>query len=328
MRIFLFPLVIISIFFFLGCDLLEDNKPDPEVPGKIVFSKFEKNDDDIQIFKMNTDGSGLQKLTNFNNHGAFEPSWSPDGSKIVFAASKKSFVGYPAIYVMNADGSNKKPLKIIQKNPDIGIGGGNPVWSPDGSKIAFESCFNCGGAGGRNFEIFIYEFSTDSVIRLTNNYWKDRHPAWSPDGTKIAFSTETAFVDSGLSGFQQDIYTIDLQSRSLTRITETGNATNPNWSPNGRYISYNTIINEGKTYLYNTETNEHKLLLPEYKISAGLEWSKKGSKIAIQVALDGRVTQRTHYYNIQDEHLELLYVQPHPFKQVKGSYKWYYDEEE
>lgn len=66
---------------------------------------------------------------------AEQPTWSPDGTKIAFAA----YPGYPdfsakeQIYVMNADGSGK--TKLTQETT---ANCSRPAWSPDGSRIAFQ----------------------------------------------------------------------------------------------------------------------------------------------------------------------------------------------
>jgi len=266
---------------------------------------------------MNTDGSDLKNLTNFGKYSAFDPSWSPDGAKIVFTTTKKGAVSSDAIFIMNADGSNKRPMKKISS--DLVYLGGNPVWSPNGSKIAFEDCVACSG-GGINYEIFVYDFETDSVTRITNNYWKDRHPSWSPDGSKLAFSTEVAYVDSGLSGFKQDIYTLDLESRALERITESGNATDPNWSPDGRFITYQTAVGGVQAYLYDYETNGHKLLLPDFKTSGDVQWSNDGSLMLIQASKYERATDQSRFYKFTEGKYELIHIE---LKPARGTFKWF-----
>src|SRR5262249_7886288 len=59
-----------------------------------------------------------------------------------------------------------------------------PRWSPDGSKIAFQS--NRDG----KYEIYVMDVDGANVKRLTNNQANDTDPAWSPDGKKIAFQSD------------------------------------------------------------------------------------------------------------------------------------------
>ncbi|MBU7015794.1 MAG: PD40 domain-containing protein [Theionarchaea archaeon] len=95
------------------------------------------------------------------------PEWSPDGTKIVFAAGQR-------IFVMNADGSN------LQKICDSGS---YPSWSPDGTKIAFDS------KRDGNSDIYVMNADGSNAVRLTSDPGFDWNPCWSPDGRKIAFTS-------------------------------------------------------------------------------------------------------------------------------------------
>jgi len=96
--------------------------------SKIAFT----SQDDIWV--MNADGSGLQKLTTWAGSDS-SPSWSPDGTKIVYVSSSRT-TPWNEIWVMNADGTN--PTVLID-NAIMGSGGHcmAPAWGPDGTKIAF-----------------------------------------------------------------------------------------------------------------------------------------------------------------------------------------------
>jgi Tol biopolymer transport system component len=87
-----------------------------------------------EIYVINPDGTGLTRLT-FNDYEERAPSWSPDGSRIVFMASVGTHPGTPGqkfeICVMNADGTNFVQLT------DNGVFDGTPTFSPDGQKIVF-----------------------------------------------------------------------------------------------------------------------------------------------------------------------------------------------
>jgi Tol biopolymer transport system component len=93
------------------------------------------------------------------------PAYSPDGQKIVFVAGAP---GSYDLYLMNADGSNPA---ILTNAPGDDY---DPAWSPDGGAIVFTS--NRDG----NPEIYVISLDGSGLVRLTNNPADDRQPNWAP----------------------------------------------------------------------------------------------------------------------------------------------------
>lgn len=87
----------------------------------LVFSQALPSARDLtgSIYRVHANGTKLERLTN-PPHGISDedPAWSPDGTKIVFTRYGTNFQG--AIYVMNADGSEMRPVSPQTANDTSG----------------------------------------------------------------------------------------------------------------------------------------------------------------------------------------------------------------
>ncbi len=95
--------------------------------GRIAYATIHRRGE-YRIYFINPDGSGVAPVLqqSLNVTGA---SWSPDGTRIVFTTGDR-FPGGGAIRLVNADGSGLTQLTT-------GTSDRTPVFSPDGSKVAF-----------------------------------------------------------------------------------------------------------------------------------------------------------------------------------------------
>jgi TolB protein len=138
------------------------------------------------------------------------PSFSPDGSQIVFESDRS---GTPQIYVMPFGGGETRRISFGQGRY------GTPVWSPRGDLIAFTK-----QSKGR-FHIGVMR-TDGSEERLLTASFLDEGPTWSPNGRVIMFTRET----QGAQG-RASLYTVDITGRNPRQVPTRTGASDPAWSP-------------------------------------------------------------------------------------------------
>lgn len=183
--------------------------------SKIVFISGRTradNQGNSDIYVMNADGSNQVGLGIRNSVGYGSPTFNHDGTRIAYYAVRltgpTSFT--QDIYTVNSDGTNETRLTTA-----VGVDD-QPVFSPDGSKIAFVS-FRGGDPDG---EIYVMNADGSNQTRLTDDTREDRDPTFTPDGTKITFS------DRVLSQLSR----INVDGTGLVRLTPTGFYTRPSYT--------------------------------------------------------------------------------------------------
>ena len=155
------------------------------------------------------------------------PSPTPVGGgagQIAFASDR---TGMPQIYIANVDGDDIRPIT------NLSDGACQPDWSPDGEKIVFVSPCEVNQDIFKNASLYIVDADGKNLNLLTSTPGGDFEPAWSPDGTQIAFTS--------LRDGHMQIYTINIEDKSVLRLTETGKddyARQPAWSPFSNQIAY------------------------------------------------------------------------------------------
>ncbi|HZE23500.1 MAG TPA: hypothetical protein VE054_05880 [Blattabacteriaceae bacterium] len=159
----------------------------------------------FNVWVAKADGTSLSPLTRLTASGVFQtdPAWSPDGAKIAFIAQRAldasdaaSSTNTMNLWTINADGSSATPLTRFTSNDFMFY----PVWSPDGSKLAFGSGRALDGSDASNINSADNVWTINAngtgafaVTRLTTTGINFASPmTWSPDGKKIAFTSQRA----------------------------------------------------------------------------------------------------------------------------------------
>src|SRR3954447_5922630 len=106
--------------------------------------------------------------------------------------------------LMDADGTN-----VVQLTSND-VFDSAPAFSPDGTKLAFESARDSGDA--LVLDIYVMDTDGSDVRRLTADPAHDEGPIWSPDGTKIALTSER--------GGSSDVWVMASDGSGLRRLTD------------------------------------------------------------------------------------------------------------
>lgn len=165
-------------------------------------------DGDLDLYTMNLDGSNVRRLTDDVGYdgGAF---FSPDSKKIVYRAAHptdpsevakyKELLaqrlvepGQLEIFIMNADGSDKKQVTRT------GASNFSPYFHPDGTRIIFSSNIETRGEGGRpSFHLYLVRDDGTALERLTMEGYFNSFPMFSPDGKHLVWVSDRNAKEPG-----------------------------------------------------------------------------------------------------------------------------------
>lgn len=238
--------------------------------SRIAYCAYTGTGSGAAIHLMNSDGSGNVRLTDASAYNTI-PTWSPDGTKILFTMSGATQESLNGIYLMNANGSG---LTRITRSTAQNL---LPHWSPDGQKIVFQSMLN-----GKS-EIHVINSDGSGETNLSYDEWPDTLPFWSPDGRNIIFTS--------LLGNNYEVMVMNADGSELTDLTndpDEDSAYYP-WSPDGKKIVFTSdhkgdrdiIMLDLVDYItINLSNDPHSDWLPR--------WSPDGKQVAFLSDRDGR----------------------------------------
>lgn len=198
----------------------------------------------------------------------FAPSLSPDGSTLAFVTGGETG---PQLATIASDGSGFRIL-------DVPIAANSPVWSPDGSRIAFAGwrASTSGDVQSGNRDIYAVGADGSHLQRLTTSAADDETPEWSPDGSRLAYAsnpTADEFSD------QVEIWTVPSTGGAPRRLTRNHVwDAEPTWSPDGTQIAYYSFA-DSRLWVMEADGSDHHPLVTTAPGFFAPQWSPDGSRI-------------------------------------------------
>jgi len=279
--------------------------------GVIGFSSA-RNGGELDVYVVGP--SGVQRVTTSPDHEQFD-GWSPDGTRVAllrFPVNTDVVTSHIAnadgtgdvlvsngivnwapdwlhrgtvlenqITVSNADGSGQHTVGI----PAFALFG--PWWSPDGKKVAFGLTETQTALA----DIYVANLDGTGLVNVTNTpLVSEEFASWSPDGLRLAITGENRNTGLGSSVFVVDASGSGL--KQLTASPATHADYEPQWSPNGKLISYTTFT--GRTYgllVIDPAGGSPVRLTPATMVAGFGKWSPDGKRLAFTAIAEGSTRQ-------------------------------------
>ena len=301
-----------------------------KVAYTVSYYSVPQNKSNTEVFVMNADGSDNQQITH-TPKGESNVVWTKDG-KLRFLSSES---GSSQIWEMNADGSGRKQLT----NYDGDIEGF--AFSPDENKVLFVSQIKTVAntvdkypdlpkATGRIITDLMYKHWDEWVTTAPHPFVADfnnglenitdilegepyespmkpfggmEQLAWSPDGKQIAYTCRKKTGLEYAISTNSDIFIYDIATKQTKNICEEikGYDTNPQYSPDGQYIAWQSMERDGyesdqnRLFIMNLQTGEKRFVSKAFESNVDeFIWDNNSKGFYFTGVWHGQ----THIYNI------------------------------
>ncbi|MBN2678161.1 MAG: PD40 domain-containing protein, partial [Anaerolineaceae bacterium] len=212
----------------------------------------------------------------FSQGDKYQPSWSPDGTQMVYVAPGSDGNGLD-IWRMAADGSDA--VDLTNKPGDET----DPAWSPDGHLIAYTKPSSEGAP------LLYYMNNDGSGVQLLSEDYQESQPTWSADKQWLVYVISARDYDYLYMRRMQQGSLIPVAFDQDSYFGRLGQVSHPFFSPDGEWIAY-TRLNSRATYICTVGFESRGADLQQLTTS-GLDswsaWSADSRWIAFSSTRDG-----------------------------------------
>lgn len=233
---------------------------------------LEKDESETRVWMVPVSGGEALPMTG-RGSSASQPRWSPDGKYLSFLAGRNGEKSQ--VWILDRRGGEAQQLTEVAQ----GVRGYE--WAPDGKRLLLvlrdpkpEDLIKdekkdkklkpwvidrlqfkvdyVGYLDRHRTHLYVFNLADKKMTQITSGDYDDSDPAWSPDGRFVAFvSNRTEEPDANIN---TDIWVVSAENtdkgKTLRQVTANpGPDRSPVWSPDGKSISYATVIDR-KYYAY------------------------------------------------------------------------------
>jgi eukaryotic-like serine/threonine-protein kinase len=213
----------------------------PSLDGKKLFVQGMQPHSELVRY----DAAAKQFLPFLGGISATDAAFTRDGKWVAYVATPAN-----TLWRTRVDGSERLRLTYPP------VAAALPVWSPDGSQIAYIS-----GQAGKPWKIFLISAQGGSREELLPERVGEIDATWSPDGSQLAFG-RIASRNPGTI----DIQVVDMKTRHVSTFPGSTGLFSPRWSPDGRYLAAIAV-------------GSKKLMLYDFHSKAWSEWVTEAANV-------------------------------------------------
>ena len=288
-----------------------------QIAYTVSYYSVQENKSNTELFVMNADGSNSVQLTHDNAFQG-EPAWIKGGSKLAYLSSEG---GSAQVWEMNPDGTGKQQLtnyedgidgfafspdgqKLLfiaqvktvkstaDKHPDLPKATGIVIddlmykhWDEWTTTAPHPFVADFDGKAISNVRDLLEGEPYESPMKPFGGI---EQLAWSPASDKVAYTCRKKTGLAYAISTNSDIYIYDIATKKTRNITEEnlGYDTNPQYSPDGKYIAWQSMERDGyeadlnRLFVMNLETGEKRFVSKAYESNVdGFLWDKDSKSI-------------------------------------------------
>lgn len=228
----------------------------PPVAKRNLFGRVAYSTRGGDIWVMNANGTCRHRVTRSGTGQDFDPSWAPDGTRLVFRTSRGHYQpdvygnGLEGLFVVNVDGSHEREIQPP-------TGGMFADWSPRGDKIAFS-----GLRPGQHYDTLFLMNPDGTGVHDLGTARASEGAVWSPDASHIQYGAHNGDGNWAIWTMRAD----GGDQRQLTHprlvLPAGSGGTIPGpWSPDGTRIAYSAgQLHTREVWIMNTDgTGKHRV---------------------------------------------------------------------